>query len=303
MGARSAGTSIVLSTRRAAVRSGALVGILLLSVVILAAALVWRLGSKAPVAAGAAAPVVTAPTVHSIPSVDPVSALPAPTQALSPALWPVVDRELPADLRLRPLVDGNLALLDQPQDLLAVRRLLRDVREGDTLRNEAANLLNRSGIAADLAEDLRAVLAHPAEQERFRSFAAQHLGVLWNQAGSASSALRNELRSYLSDAHVAVQREAILALSRGQDAVVLGWVQAVLDDPSRAGVLDLACRIAAEQGFVTLLPRIQTLVASSDPVVQRAARHAVATLMAAVSGSASSVAVVSQLPTVPGMTP
>ncbi len=210
---------------------------------------------------------------------EPAEGLPAVTAPVSPGLRATADTSLSADARLRPLVDGSVAEVSSAADIALMRRILLDVREGDTLRNEAANLLQRSGVS-ELAADLRAVLANPAERERFRSFAAQHLGIVWLAGGGRDEDLRAALRELLADRHVAVRREALLALARGGDAAVGPRLAAILAGEEGGGMRDLACRIAADLDRRDLLPDIRPLAgtAAGDPVVQAAALRALVAL-------------------------
>lgn len=69
--------------------------------------------------------------------------------------------------------------ITDPKAFAAVRFLLSDHREALPLRNEAANLLRRSGDA-QLDDELTAILADEHELEDIRSYAAQHLGVSYS---------------------------------------------------------------------------------------------------------------------------
>jgi HEAT repeat protein len=210
---------------------------------------------------------------------DPLAGLPAVMAPVSTDLHLVADRTRDELVRLRPLTDGSVQEVHAPQDVVLIRRILRDPGEGDTIRNEAANLLGRSQVP-ELVGDLEAVLAHPAEQERFRSFAMQHLGVHWNGRGSpVGDAVQVRLRAGLDDRHVAVRREALLALARGQDALVPARVAALLSDPMATAEQDLAARVAAECKMQELLPALRPLLAAGcDAVVRIAAMEAVARL-------------------------
>lgn len=220
---------------------------------------------------------VDRPAAAAVP--DPLAGVPQVTKPVSSALQITADRTRDDTARLQALVDGGLPQIDQAQDIALMRRILRDPSEGDTIRNEAANLLGRSE-APDLVADLQAVLAHPAEEERFRSFAMQHLGVHWNQHGSPHGAPDHAaLRTGLSDRHVAVRREALLALSRGGDVTVPDHVTRLLADPAAAGEHDLAIRLAADLRMTDLLPTLRTMLVGDRPeTIRIAALDAVARL-------------------------
>ncbi len=207
--------------------------------------------------------------------------IPVVSAPVSDVLRIVADRNQTEDARLQPLVDGNLPLISEAQDIALIRRILRDPNEGDTLRNEAANLLNRSEVG-DLASDLIRVLNQDGEQARFRSFAAQHLGVLWNQEGAErNGASYDRLLACLNDRHIEVQREAMLALARGNEPSIADRVATILTDSQPQRLIDLACRIAAEKNLRDNLPAIRALRDHQNQVVARAAQGASKRLAAA----------------------
>lgn len=210
--------------------------------------------------------------------------IPVVSAPVSDVLRVVADRSQTENARLQPLVDGNLPLISEAQDIALMRRILRDPNEGDTLRNEAANLLNRSAID-DLASDLVRVLDQDGEQARFRSFAAQHLGVLWNQEGAKrNGAGYDRLLACLNDHHIEVQREAMLALARGNEPSIAERVATILTDSQPQGLIDLACRVAAEKNLRDNLSAIRALRDHQDQVVARAAQDASGRLAAAPEG-------------------
>jgi HEAT repeat protein len=223
------------------------------------------------------------PTPPSTPSKPPTTepgpfaGVPRVTQPVSPELRLVADRSQPEDTRLKPLVDGTVVLVKAPQDVALIRRILRDPAEGDTIRNEAANLLNRSEVP-ELVSDLQAVLEHPAEQARFRSFAAQHLGVLWRQGDGKDEKLRDALRSLLTDRHVEVRREALWPLAQEMDPFALAVAAQSMVDPAATGMHDLCCRIAALCRLTDLTPAIRRLAAEAEEVPRIAAILALAEL-------------------------
>ncbi len=208
----------------------------------------------------------------------PLAGLPAVTVPVSPGLRIVADTEQGSMARIRPFVDGTLVCLTKPQDIALVRRILRDPLESDTLRNEAANLLNRSQDD-NLTADLIAVLGHPAEEERFRSFAAQHLGMIWLAEGSPKkSPEHNVLLDCLEDRHVEVRREALLPLARGGDPAAAAYVRGCLADPESAPLHDLCIRLVADIGLRDQLPKVRSYLPSSNEVEYLAALDAVARL-------------------------
>ena len=275
--------------------------IAVLGILALTITLSWRLTTRTPVDAhrqssGTQAPAITHAETEVVPRSPPqaLAALPAITSPVSPHLALTADRSQDPMDRLRPLVDGTVNILGEPQDVLLMRRILCDPAEGDTIRNEAANLLLRSASGsgmADLAGDLIGVLAQEGEQARFRSFAAQHLGLIWEAEGhAADTPAHHALVAALTDRHVPVQRNAVQALARGGDDRARRAVQAWLADAQATAYHDLACRLVADHGWHSQLPRLQALLLAADPVVQIAAVDALRRL-----GDRSSVDLLRQM--------
>lgn len=169
----------------------------------------------------------------------------------------------------------RLPALTEPSHIAAVTAMLRDADEEDTVRNEAINLLRRSGCAA-LPEVLLSLLDQPGEQERFRSFVVQHLGVELAACSDPmlGSRLSGRLRLALQDAQPAVRREAFLALSQVQDAAVEDLLGADPSSPRHAGMRDLAIRLLVERDRREALPAVRALADDPDEATRIAAIHA-----------------------------
>jgi hypothetical protein len=201
------------------------------------------------------------------------------SEPVSSSLRIVADRSLPDHVRLKPLVDGTVIALDRPADVALMRRILLDSSDEDTVRNEAANRLAAAwtpGLGADLAR----VLDQAGEGERFRSFAAQHLGLAWQRAQAAGTAeaatLRSRLTACVHDRHYAVRREALLALVRGGDAGGLAEAARLLaaddaGDPAVPAMRDLALRIAGETRRVDAREQVRRFLRHADATVRAAA--------------------------------
>ncbi len=223
------------------------------------------------------------PTSTVVPAVIPQTTVAAPlpglTAPVSPALKIVADRTQRDDLRLKPLVDGTVTALT-PSDILLLRRILRDASDEDTIRNEAANHL-RANQVADVADDCSVVLAQAGERPRFRSFAAQHLGIAWldactQKAPEKAKALQPRLFALLTDRDVEVRREVLLALVRGGDTAGLAEAARLLasddaSDPAVPAMRDLALRIACETKQVASIPRVRVFLTHADATVRAAA--------------------------------
>ncbi len=228
-------------------------------------------------------PTAVTPTSTAVPPAMPQPTVAAPlpeiTTPVSPALRIVADRTQTDEHRLKPLVDGTVTALT-PSDILLLRRILRDASDEDTIRNEAANHLQANQVA-DLADDCSAVLVQAGERPRFRSFAAQHLGLVWldackQNAKEKAVALQPRLNALLIDRDVEVRREALLALVRGGDTAGLAEAARLLasddaSDPAVPAMRDLALRIAGETRQVASIPRMRMFLTNPDPIVRTAA--------------------------------
>ena len=167
--------------------------------------------------------------------------------AYDPPLQRFLDRHLDVASRVTNLATQLPHVRDQ-QQMQAVRAVLSDRNENDTIRHEAACLLRRSGDLS-LSEILNHMLDDPAESERIRAFAAQHLGVflLHLDGVDRSMALQQRLRNLLdTDRMTAVRREALLALVRVQDPNTCARVRHGLVDPSFATMRDCVIHCLVE---------------------------------------------------------
>jgi hypothetical protein len=185
-----------------------------------------------------------------------------------PALLAFVDTRaqgrLPADFHYQ--VDR----VEDPDEVAAVVAVLRDRRESDTMRHEAANLLRRSACPG-LEQVLVDCLQHPDEQERFRSWVVQHLFMVFNERQAADPQSAGDLLlPLLNDPQPAIRREALLSLHRlrsaaagaGSDRLdVVATAAAWLDDPA---AVDLALRILRERGAREYLPQVRAILADES---------------------------------------
>lgn len=181
--------------------------------------------------------------------------LPAETRpALRAFIDPQAAERLPRDF------DYQVDRVTDADEVAAVVALLRNRSESDTMRHEAANLLRRSDYEG-LEQVLIDCLQHPEETERFRSWAVQHLFMVFAErqadGPTAASAL---LAPLLDDPQPAVRREALLSLHRldapaGPDVVAtaVAW----LDDPA---TVDLALRVLRERDARDYLPQVRAVL-------------------------------------------
>jgi hypothetical protein len=198
---------------------------------------------------------------------------------------------------------ARLPAIRNPADIPAVVAVLLDTSDDDTVRHEAAELLRRSHYAG-LTEALIKVLQNPAERERFRSWAVQHLGtnalhaqitLAGNNAfpgpeGAVSTAQRERaqaeqellttvpvLHTALTDRHDKVKCEALLALQRLGDPKALPTAEEWLAAPeaARDPVRHLAIRVVREAAVAKPalkekhLPRMRELAGHTDESIRR----------------------------------
>jgi len=176
-----------------------------------------------------------------------------------------------------PRVTGDITIripkVTDTRDVEAVSTVLADTKDDDTVRNEAANLLRRSGYPR-LTGELIKVLNSPEEKERFRSFCVQHLFNNHKKAGPAEKEkIASTLRKCLTDRHVKVRREALLALHRLKDDKAEKLARKWLHEEGEKGdaVRDLAIRIVRERRLQDELPTIRKLARDKNVVIRIAA--------------------------------
>jgi len=203
----------------------------------------------------------------------------APRETERPAYSapPVRARELKAFVdrngknRLSTDVTSRSARVRYEEDIAAVVSVLLDTDDDDTVRNEAANLLSRSAYKR-LPQDLLRVLNNPEEGPRFRSFCIQHLWTNIKMAGPAERAtIVSTLYEALSDRHIPVRREALLALVRMRDPkgreTAVEWLTA----EKAEGLCDAAIRCVRELGLREHIPTIRKYLRDKNDVVRIAA--------------------------------
>jgi len=229
----------------------------------------WRLGTEN---------VPHKPTPVSVqdhPRVAPtVSKSYSPPEVSSPELSKLVDRRLPFEERVHGTTTGSILGVKDERDLKALVQVLSDPEEDDTVRHEIAYLLIRSEFTGLEAELFR-ILENPAEKERFRGWAVQHLGKLLSsdpQVG-VSSDLVEWLRQLLTDRHIEVRREALLALAWHDDPkameAVVEWLQA--EGAEADSMRDMAIRCAHDKNLREHIPTIRPYARSTNDVIRIAA--------------------------------
>jgi HEAT repeat protein len=186
----------------------------------------------------------------------------------------LVDRRLDFVERVRILSSGCLTEVKDPKDLATLATLLADPTEDEVVRHEIVNLLNRSGDPA-LETRLFQILDNPAEGQKFRAWAVQHLGGLLTTPGRipVSADLRSRVRQLLTDRDLHVRREALLALSRANDPQTLAQIPGLLKDlaPGADGMRDLAIRIAQAQNLRDQIPQIRPYLTATNDTLRVAA--------------------------------
>jgi hypothetical protein len=161
-------------------------------------------------------------------------------------------------------------VVETDDEQAAVVAVLLDHTDSDTARHQAAELLRRSRYAA-LPETLVAVLANAQESERFRSWAVQHLYNVFAQSGAEDQTLiTTTLSDLLDDRHIAVQREALLSLSRLSDPAAVEHAAAWLSN-EQSTAKDLALRILRENDARQHINVVRNLAHADDQSTRIAA--------------------------------
>jgi HEAT repeat protein len=194
-----------------------------------------------------------------------------PPKPADPDLAKLVDRKAPMRERLHPDMASRFTQIAYEEDVPLVVGVLKDVKDDDNVRNEAANYLRRAKYPK-LAEVLIEVLDNPQETERFRAFAAQHL---WEEArkreGAAREQILAKLRALTEDRHVAVRREALWGLvclgdESGKETAVK-WLEA--EGPEAGEVRDLAIRCVQEKlNLREKIPAVRKFLKDSDETIR-----------------------------------
>ncbi|MCY3018397.1 MAG: HEAT repeat domain-containing protein [Planctomycetota bacterium] len=276
----------------------------LAAVAVVAASCVFFLARHRPAAGSVpGTPKLYTPAIPAEPERAP---LPAPRDA---ALAPLLDRDAKLTDRVKPDVNSGIPKVIHPEDYPLLVAVLTDPTDDDTARNEVANLLQRSKYPG-LADALCEVLDNSEEKPRFRSYAAQHLGLLagkqepqmntderrlgdmgtgglgdgeTGRGGDADRGRRGDaemitarLRQALSDRDVPVRREALLALVRKKDPQAIETAVAWLQPQTRnqkpeTVVVDLAIRCVYELGLREHIPTIRKYARDPNDVVRIAA--------------------------------
>jgi len=195
-----------------------------------------------------------------------------PPKTTSPRLATFVNREA-KEPRVTGDITTRIPKVTDVKDIEAMSTVLADTKDDDTVRNEAANLLRRSGHP-QLTDELITVLSNPEEKERFRTFCVQHLYNNYKKAGPTEHVrIAATLRKCLADQHVKVRREALLALHRLKDddteAIARKWLHE--DGENGDAVRDLVIRIIRERNLRDELPTIRKYARDKNVVIRIAA--------------------------------
>jgi len=195
-----------------------------------------------------------------------------PPKTADPALAPLVNRTLKINERIPPDITSRIPTVARPEDIPVLVATLGDTREDDTVRNEVANLLERSNYPR-LADELLKVLDSQGEGPRFRAFAAQHLAMMMARKDDQQGKIRQRLRSALDDRDVEVRREALLALARQKDPEAVGTVVRLLTstDKDAESMRDLAIHCAGSLNLREQVAAIRTYLRDSNEVIRIAA--------------------------------
>jgi len=233
-----------------------------------------------PILAGKPAVEASAPAtgIESCEASQPQSVAPAPVvlPVSDKSLEPLVDKRLPLNQRVFSNMSARYPTVAQADDYPSLCKVLCDTSEDDVVRHEVASLMQRAKYSG-LADVLCQVLDSPKEDARFRSFAAQHLGLLAAGDDSTQRGIAIEkLRPCLNDRDIAVRREALLALVRVNDPEAIRTAVAWLEpDPNATqpgmDLRDLAIRCAQDLDLRASIPTIRKYIRDPNEGVRIAA--------------------------------
>lgn len=185
----------------------------------------------------------------------------------NPHLRRFVDRRCNQS-RVPPDISSQIPTVSLPREVDAVIGVLRDRLDDDSVRHEAAELLRRSEYN-QLYQELFAILESSLESDRFRSWSAQHLGVLVNNDAVNSetkeviAAKLNTVR--VKDTGILLKRESLWALLCMHDPISVSETIRVLENPQSTDVrmLDLYVRGAHRLELKGSLVNIRKLASES----------------------------------------
>ena len=155
------------------------------------------------------------------------------------------------------------------------RLILLNVSASDVDRNSAINTLSRLHHG-NLESDLIDILHRKNERERFRAFAAQHLGSIAVDKGTSPEdrqVAERELEYLLKDTDRSVRREAFGALSRLRNLLAMDIIKDGLVNNAWSSDRDLMIECLFEQGSMDRMSEIRPFLKDKDPVVRIAALH------------------------------
>ena len=180
----------------------------------------------------------------------------------APTAYLLAEKDPPtqADPELTKRLIDTLSV-DNPAETVAI---LLDIKKDATSRNEAANLLRRSGYGG-LTDDLIKSLGSPEEGPLWRDYCIQHL---WTNAKSASDVeqvkIMGALRGAITDRHTRVRREAVLALCRLHEPMGQGTAIKWLTAQEGEGARDVAIRCMEDLNLRDQAPAIRKLATDPD---------------------------------------
>jgi len=207
-------------------------------------------------------------------STTPVKVKEPPYQAppvKEPGLGKIVDREKGLGQRIPPDISSSLPEAKDQKDVSALIAVAMDAKDEDAARNEALNLLRRSGYK-DLTGRILIIMSDPKNSPRFRAFCVQHLSVNLATADEKErTTILTALHRYLEDKEVKVRREALLALVRAGDEKGKTTAVAWLTDPGTAEERDLAIRCVQDMGLKEHIPTIRKYLTDQNEPTRIAA--------------------------------
>ena len=192
---------------------------------------------------------------------------------MDPRVDTIADITKPAHERLQTLLKLNQTpqQVTHDQDKQAMRDLLRDREESDTIRHEILNFLHEIEYP-DMLELLTSILDDPKEKARFRAFCVQHIWTYNKRAPAEEQAdIAALFHQLLEDKDIPVQREALLALVRNGDPKGKETAVAWLKQENNYKLTDLAIRCVKQLGLKEHIPTIRPFLSSTNEPARIAA--------------------------------
>jgi hypothetical protein len=191
-----------------------------------------------------------------------------PQLATTTGHLPIFVNRKTTEKRVTSDISTRLRQVSHETDLTALASVVLDIKDSDTVRHEAIEILRRSSYPL-LNDLLIAVFSRDDESERFRSFLAQHIGLaLADARDERQGTLLHVCRAaFAGDRHLAVRRQMLQNLFRQHDEPIITLLKTEgLTGNRTIGMRDLAIRYLHDLDVRSAIPAIRDFIASDDEV-------------------------------------